>query len=150
VTVAQLRRALDDLSNVPESAIVDAAKLVEQIANDTGRPVTIRGRRYPLDAVTKYTRREQRAVDATVFGTPTAFWVWQTTGTRGDYQIPKRLGKKPRYLKGRGFAHPVRGPVTRRGGISGRGAWRKVRARAENEVPRVFVEAVHDAVRAVQ
>jgi len=150
VTVAQLRKALDDLSNVPESAIVDASKLVEQFAKDNGRPITIRGRRYPLTAVTKYTRREQRAVDATVFGTPTGFWVWQTSGTRGDYQIPKRASSRPRYLFASGFDHPVRAPIRRHRGITGRGAWRKVRARAEQEVPQVFIDAVHDAVKAVQ
>ena len=148
VTVAQLRRAFDDLANVPESAIVDAAKLVEQAAKQTGRPITIRGRRYPLYAVTKYERANARAeCRRRSYGTPTGFWVWQTTGTRGGYPIPKRRRAEPRYLYGAGWSHPVRGPVTRQRGIAGRGAWRRVRAVAERDVPKIFVAAVHDAVK---
>jgi hypothetical protein len=149
-----LRQVLDNLANVPESAIVDAAKLVEGIARANGGSVTInrRGkhRRYPLYAVTEYQRDSERAVGATVFGTPTGFWVWKTSGTRGGYSIPKRKPRQgsSRYMYGAGFAHPVRGQITRKGRASGRRAWDKVRARAEREVPQVFIDAVHNVVKA--
>lgn len=146
--VAQLRRALDDLAAVPESAIVDAAKRVERIAEQTGRPITINRKRYPLGAVTKYTRRERRAVSATVFGTPTGFWVWQNTGTRGGYKIaPKRKTAMP--TKGK-WKHPVSVPVVRKHGIAGRGRWRSVDTRARREVPQIFVDAVHEAIAGVR
>lgn len=147
--VAQLRRALDDLAAIPEAAIQQAAKAVEEFAATQGRPVTIKGKRYPLKAVTKYDRRGADVIHATVFGTPTGFWVWQNTGTRGGYKIPKRVSRRPRYLFGRGWAHPVLAPVTRSRGISARGAWRRVDSRARVIVPEVFVAAVHEAIQAV-
>ena len=153
---ARLRQVFDNLANLPESAIVDAAKLVEEMAKQGGGSVTVnrkgKHRRYNLGAVTHYERSNERAVGATVFGAPTGFWVWKTSGTRGGYNIPKRKPRQgsSRYLYGAGYAHPVRGQIKRKGRVSGRGAWTKVRARAEREVPQVFVQAVHDVVRVVQ
>jgi hypothetical protein len=153
---AKLRQVLDDLAKIPEAVIVEAAELVEDIAKQNGGSVTInrsgRHRRYNLGAVTHYDKTNQTTVGATVFGTPTGFWVWKTSGTRGGYSIPKRKPRQgsSRYMYGAGFAHPVRGQIRRKGRVSGRGAWTKVRARAEREVPQVFIQAVHDAVKVVQ
>ena len=153
---ARLKQVLDNLAAVPEAAIVDAAELVEAIAKQGGGSVTInrkgRHRRYTLGAVTHYERTNERAVGATVFGTPTGFWVWKTSGTRGGYSIPKRKPRQgsSRYLYGAGYAHPVRGQIKRDGRVSGRRAWDKVRDRAEREVPQVFIQAVHDAVKGAQ
>jgi len=152
----RLKLVLDNLADVPESAIVDAAELVEAIAKQNGGSVTInrkgRHRRYNLFAVTEYRRDNERAVGATVFGTPTGFWVWKTSGTRGGYSIPKRKPRQgsSRYMYGAGYAHPVRGQIKRKGRVGGRRAWDKVRARAEREVPQVFVQAVHDIVKGAQ
>jgi len=147
---------LDNLANVPEAAIQDAAELVEAIAKQNGGSVTInrkhKHRRYQLFAVTEYRRDGERAVGATVFGTPTGFWVWKTSGTKGGYNIPKRKPRQgsSRYLYGSGYAHPVRGQIKRKGRVSGHRAWDKVRDRAEREVPQVFIQAVHDAVKGAQ
>jgi hypothetical protein len=148
--VAQLRRALDDLANVPPVAVKQAAKVVEDFAGTQGRPITIRGKRYPLRAVTKETKQGRDIVQATVFGTPTGFWVWENTGTRGGYQIAPKPGTRngrPRVLAGKTWGHPVSTPVTRHRGISGRGAWRRVDRYARQHVPQVFIDAVADITR---
>lgn len=148
--VDQLRRALDDLADVPAIAVKQAAKVVEDFAATQGRPVTIRGKRYPLGAVTKEEHRGRDILQATVFGTPTGFWVWQNTGTRGGYRIAPKPGTRhgrPRVLAGKSWDHPVSTSVTRIHGISGRGAWRRVDRYARANVPQVFVDAVADIAR---
>jgi hypothetical protein len=143
--VAQLRRVLDDLADVPPIAVKQAALVVEDFAASQGRPITIRKKRYPLTAVTKYDKRGGDILQATVFGTPTGFWVWQNTGTRGGYEIRPRH-KRAMPTKGK-WKHPVSGPVTRKHGIGGRGAWRRVDRYARANVPQVFVDAVQDITK---
>jgi hypothetical protein len=145
---AQLRRVLDDLADVPPIAIKQAALVVEDFAATQGRPITINKKRYPLKAVTKYDKRGADILQATVFGSPTGFWVWQNTGTRGGYPIaPKRRRAMP--TKGK-WKHPVSGKVIRKHGIGGRGAWRRVDRYARANVPQVFVDAVQDITKGLQ
>lgn len=148
MTAAQLRRTFDDLSHIPESAILEATTAVEDYAKRVGGRITIhrkkRVKTYPLRAVTKFEQRSGKTVKATVFGCPTGFWVWKTSGTR-SHDIPKRTGVT-RYLYWSVLGHPI-GFWVRHPGTPGRGAWRRVRQFAETEVPRIFTEAVHDAVK---
>jgi hypothetical protein len=148
--VAQLRRAFDDLAHVPATAIRDASTLVEGIAEQTGRPVTIKGQRYVLTAETTIERRGAQAIIATVSGKPTGFWVWQNTGTK-PHRIAPQPGRnrgRPRVIAGRSWGHPVSVAV-HHPGASGRGRWRQVTQRARREVPQIFRDAVHDALQQV-
>lgn len=151
-TSAQLRRTFDNLANVPAEAIAEAADFVESSARRHGGTVTLgkanRRRTYRLRAITKQ-RRSGDVLTATVYGTPTGPWVWKNTGTRG-HGIP-RYGNMARiggYLAG-GLDHPVRIPVSHPG-TGGRGAWRRVRAEAEQAVPDIFARHVDKALAGVQ
>jgi len=151
VTVAQLRRTLDALADIPAEAMREATDLVESFATQSGRPVKIKGKTYQLSAVTKVTR-SANGVTATVYGKPTGFWVWQNTGTKPHDIAPKR-GKRqgrPRVIapsagSGGGWNHPQSVPVHHKG-ATGRGRWREVDRRARREVPQVFVDAVREVV----
>lgn len=150
-TSTQLRSAFANLANVPDEAIDRATSLVETIAAAHGGTVTLgkRGRRrtYRLRAITKRDRSDGKTVAATVYGTPTGPWVWKNTGTRG-HRIPRyRSGRLP-VLGGANFDHPVSNGVDHPGTGGGR-AWAMVRNQAEHDVPPIFVDAVHDALRAV-
>lgn len=149
MTVAALAVRLDALSRCNEQAVKDAATKVEDIANGIGRPVTIRRKkrrmRYDLGAVTKYSTIGTQGFRAVVYGKPTGFWVWQNTGT-SSHEIPKRKSaKRARYLYANGYEHPTSLQV-RHPGSSGRGAWRRVMAQAEQEVGPIFVDAVRRAI----
>lgn len=149
--VAQLRRTFDDLADLPPIAVKQAALVVERFAAQTGRPITIRKRRYPLTAVTKLDRRGATIVTATVFGTPTGFWVWQTAGTGAHDIGPRRRHTKtgrPPAVAGTAWGHPVSDPV-RHPGASGRGAWRRVDRMARQQVPGVILDAVRDVLKQV-
>lgn len=130
--------------------MVAAAERVEEIAKGIGRPITIRKKRYRLFAVTHYERAGDRKVSATVYGVPTGFWVWQTTGTRAHLIKPHRGTRKgwPRVIAGKGWDHPTSVAV-KHPGTSGRGAWRKVRAQAEHDVPQIIRDAMFEAARKV-
>jgi hypothetical protein len=111
--------------------------------------VTIKRRKkratYPLDATTKFYTTDTRGFRAVVFGKPTGFWVWQNTGTSA-HSIPSRKAtKRARYLYANGYDHPTNLQV-RHPGASGRGAWRRVQAQADQEVFPIFVDAVRTAI----
>jgi hypothetical protein len=155
VSVAQLRRVLDDLADVPEVAMREATVMVEGFAKESGRPVMIKGKRYELTATTVVERRGPTEVSATVFGKPTGFWVWQNTGTRPHTIAPPAGIHKHRRRViapargGSGWNHPQSVPVHHKG-ATGRGRWREVDRLARREVGQVFRDTVHDAVKAVQ
>jgi hypothetical protein len=147
MSVASLERQLDAVARLPQTAIVDAAKAVERIARDVGATaggVTRRGRTTKLKAITRIKNRGSNDAEATVYGVPTGPWVWANTGTRGHTIAPRRRGRGRRattgFLKGAGYPHPYGKPV-RHPGTGGKGAWRKVVAQAETEVPKVFLAA---------
>ncbi len=145
MSAASLQRTLNDVARLPQTAMVDAAKAVEKIAREVGAsvgPVSLgrKGRRVRLTAVTRIKGRGD-AVQATVWGRPTGPWVWVTSGT-GAHVIPKARSRKSRttrYLKGDRYEHPYGKPVMHPG-ATGRGAWKRVVARAEPEVRRVFLD----------
>ena len=149
MSAAQLRRSLAELAEIPDAAIREASALVEQFAAETGRPVTIKGRRYKLTATTKIERRGADTIVATVEGTPAGYWVWQDTGTK-PHEIRPAAGSRhgrPKVIVPKG-GHPQSVPIHHRG-ATGRGRWRQVQQRARREVPQIFRDVADDAVRRV-
>lgn len=142
--VTELARKVHALANVPETAIRDAARAVERAAKAEGHVIVLgkRRRRVKLSA---YSRFKQTSV--IVYGKPTGPWVWLNTGASG-HSIPKRkpTARRPRPMHGAGYAHPVQRKQLEHPGRGGVGAWRRVRARAEIEVPKAFRDAVLKAV----
>lgn len=154
MSTAGLQRTLDQIARIPAEAIGDACKAVEKIARDVGGSVgPVRfgnGRSSRLTAVSRVKGRGTTEAAATVWGRPTGPWVWATSGT-GGHTIPKagRRGRGKargtRYLKGDRYEHPYGKPV-HHPGSGGRGAWRRVRSRAETEVPKVYADAVRKVI----
>lgn len=153
MTVADLRRTLAKLSEVPEPALKAACKAVETIAAQEGGSVVLgrKQRRVKLKAITRI-KDHGDEIKATVWGTPTGPWVWKNTGRDGGYNIPKRKPTKrsPRTMHADGYPHPVNVNGQRiqfKGGrTSGSHAWDKVVKRAERVVPEIIGKAVHEVV----
>jgi hypothetical protein len=150
-----LHRLAIDIGEVPRRSMITAAKAVKEIATQEARRAT-GGGVIALGRNRKPTRL--RAVDkisdhgtfvfCRVQGVPVGAWVWINTGT-GAHVIPKaRRGKArtTRYLKGDRYEHPIGRPV-HHPGASGKGAWRKVRKRAEVVVPDIFRDTVREVIR---
>lgn len=149
MSAATLRRSLAQLAEIPATAIAESTARIEQVAAETGRPVTVKGKRYVLTATSKIERRGADELVATVQGKPAGYWVWQNTGTK-PHEIKPARGERhgrPKVLAIKG-GHPQSVPVHHRG-ATGRGRWREVQRRARLEVPRIFRETVDDAVRKV-
>lgn len=134
----------------------EATAMVERFAAESGRPVTIKGRKYELTAATRIERRGAHGIVANVSGKPAGYWVWQNTGTK-----PHTINPKPGTRRGRpnviaptgrgssGWNHPQSVPVHHRG-ATGRHRWREVDRRARREVPQIFVDVAADTVRKVR
>lgn len=125
----------------------EATAMVERFAAESGRPVTIKGKRYELTAETRIERRGEHGIVANVSGKPAGFWVWQNTGTEPHTINPKpgTHRGRPRVIVPKG-GHPQSVPV-RHPGATGRHRWREVDRRARREVPQIFAEVAADAVR---
>jgi hypothetical protein len=148
VSVAELRRTLALLNEVPEQALTAACKAIETVAAQEGGTVVLgrKRRRVKLKAITRI-KGSGNSITATVWGVPTGPWVWKNTGTAG-HSIPKRkpTPKRPRPMHGDGYAHPVSNKQIHHPGSSGHGAWRTVVSRAEKIVPDYIGKAIHEAV----
>ena len=153
MSAARVKQTLLDLADVPKDGTKLAAKEVERIAREVGQqvgPVALgrKGRRTRLTAVARRFGSQANGANVVVYGKPTGPWVWVTAGT-GAHTIAPRGGRgkqrTTRYLKGASYKHPYGRPV-QHPGASGRGAWRRVVARAEVDVPEVFLKAVKKAV----
>lgn len=152
MSLESLTRRLNALAKVPETATRQATRAAERIARAKGDeigPVHLgkRKRTVRLRAVSRFRGRGNH-VQARVWGLPTGPWVWVTAGT-GTHVIPKaRRGKArtTRYLKAAGYEHPYGKPLIHPG-AHGKGAWLKVKRRCAMQVPKVYAEAVHKAVR---
>ena len=149
MSVAELRRTLARLAEVPEPALKAACKAVEQIAAQEGGTVVLgrKRRRVKLKAITRI-KPSGNKITATVWGVPTGPWVWKNTGA-GAHTIPKRkpTAKKPRPMHGKGYPHPIQRMQIQHPGASGQGTWRVVVKRAERVVPEIIGKAVHEALR---
>lgn len=149
MSLAQLRRTLAELADVSEPAVKAACTAVEKIAVQEGGTVVLgrKRKRVKLKAITRVKDHGAEVV-ATVWGVPTGPWVWANTGAN-PHAIPKRkpTAKRPRPMQGDGFEHPVQRVQVHHPGTGGRGAWRKVVARAERVVPEIIGQAVHEVVR---
>lgn len=148
MSVAELRRTLARLNEVPESALTAACKAIETVAQQEGGSVVLgrKRRRVKLKAITRF-KGSGNTITATVWGVPTGPWVWKNTGA-GGHMIPKRAptAKRPRPLKGDGYAHPINRQI-HHPGASGKGAWNKVEERARKIVVDYVGKAIHEAVR---
>jgi hypothetical protein len=76
----------------------------------------------------------QRVTFGRVKGRPAAGWVWVNTGTRGHDIRRRKRG-------------PLRKMTVHHPGTRGRGAWRKVRTRAERVIPQIFRDEIREALR---
>lgn len=148
MSVADLRRTLARLAEIPEPALKAACKAVEEIAAQEGGSVVLgrKRRRVKLKATTRI-KGSGNTVTATVWGVPTGPWVWKTSGTRA-HTIPKRRpsAKKPRPMQGKGYAHPVQYRQVHHPGSGGHHAWQIVVKRANKVVPEIIAKRVHEVV----
>jgi hypothetical protein len=85
-------------------------------------------------------------VQGKVVGLPVGLWSLVTDGA-DPHIIRRRRGGKRRAQRGVLVigGRPVTGPV-RHPGTSGKGTWRRVRRRAERDVPRAYAKAVRQVV----
>ncbi len=148
MSVAELRRTLALINEVPESALIAACKVIETVAAQEGGSVVLgrKKRRVKLKAITRI-KSTPNSTTATVWGVPTGPWVWKTTGTKA-HQIPKRPPtlKRPRPMHGQGYPHPISNKQIHHPGSGGKHAWDRVFARAEKIVPEYIGKAIHEAV----
>jgi hypothetical protein len=153
VSAAALAKRLDKLALVPEQGVIAAAAVVEKIAEQeaarVGGFVTLgrKRRRVRLTTVARI-KRIPGGAQITLWGKPTGGWVWATDGTDA-HAIPKRrpTKRKPRPMHGDGYEHPISNKQIQHPGSAGRGAWTRVRQRADREVPQIIADLVHEAVR---
>lgn len=136
-----LHRIAADVARIPDSGLIAAAKLVKRIADDEARTVTgdgdLRGKKrrgIKLRARDKGIRPIPEGRAVLILGQPAGPWVWVTAGTASH---PIRRRKRG----------PMRKMVVQHPGTRGRQAWTRVIARSNDLVPRIFADAVREAVR---
>lgn len=124
--------------------MIAAAKAVKKIADDEAARVTggdgrLTGKKkrgLKLKARDKITDRGT-SVFCRVQGVSPAGWVWVNTGTSAHRIRRRKRGKFPK-LRKMTVPHP---------GTRGRGAWKNVRTRSAEVVPKIFQDEVSEAVR---
>lgn len=163
----RLRAAAVELERVPTAALIAAAKLTKDVARAelvrAGRPrVRVWSRRRRSRRTVRLRAVDTLKVEATganlrVQGVPVGPWVWANEGT-GAHLVgagttkatgrttAQRVRRDVRYLSGRGYGHPVRGPLYHPG-ARGASVWRRVVARSEPLIVDAFADAVREAVR---
>ena len=114
-----LRDTAAALRAVPAAALADTGDQLTAYAEQVGGRVGP----YRLTARPRVTGGPTATL--TVAGTPAGPWVWITDGTAAHVVAPRRR----RALRLAGASHPISGAVIHPG-ATGRGAWRKVAARA--------------------
>jgi hypothetical protein len=133
-----LRATAIAIKAVPMSGMIAAAKAVKKVAEGEGRaaggPLQGKKRRGLKLRARDTIRTSGDTTTCRIQGVSPAGWVWVNTGTaRHDIRRRKR--------------GPMRKMTVSHPGTAGRGAWRKVVARAETIVPAIFTDAVSEAVR---
>lgn len=132
-----LRRVAGDLANVPQSGMIAAAKAIKAAADQEGRrvggPLLGKKRRGLKLRARDDIRSQGGTTTCRIQGVSPAGWVWVTDGT-GRHAIRRRK---------RG---PMRKMVVAHPGTTGRGAWLRVVARAEDLAPAIFADLVTEAV----
>ena len=131
-----LRDLAGQLRAVPDRAILPTVKAIKADAVKIGGTMSGNGKR-PLRLRAVDRQFPGQAQDVKVWriqGIPVGPWVWATDGT-ASHDIRRRKRGKKRKMTVR---HP---------GTSGRGAWDRVVARAEQIVPAVFAAELDDVLR---
>lgn len=136
----ELHRIAGEVARIPDTGLIAAAKLVKKLADDEARRVTgdanmlgNKRRAIKLRARDKGIRPVAGGAAVLILGQPAGPWVWVNTGT-----APHAIRRRKR--------GPMRNMTVRHPGTSGRLAWRRVVTRAEDLVPRIFVELAGRAV----
>lgn len=140
------------LSGVERKILDEAADRFQQIARESAARVvgyggTMHvhgrgGRRRPVKLTTT-----AKPGHSAVFieGVPAGMWRWIEDGTQ-PHQIPKRVSKKkPRFLKGDSYGHPIRGPIMHPGS-RGQNAWTKAVNTFRAEYPDIVTAQVKKAL----
>lgn len=112
-TSGDLGAVARNLATLPRRALADVAPTVESLAGDAGRraaPGGVAGRRLGARATVAGDR-------LTVVAVPAGPWAMLNNGTR-----PHTEGRRGAVLYGRGWRHPVSGPLRHPGG-RGRRVW---------------------------
>lgn len=125
------------LKALPRSSMIAAAKAAKKIASTEGTAAGSPLRGHKRRGMTLRARDDIRptgdGATMRIQGVNVAGWVWVNTGTD-----PHRIRRRKRGPKARiTVQHP---------GTAGRGAWRKVQARAAVVIPEIFRDDVHRAV----
>jgi len=135
----ELHRIAADVAKIPDAGLIAAAKLAKRVVDDAAR-ADVGGdmagkhrRPIKLRARDKGIRPIERGRAVLVVGTPAGPWVWRNTGT--DAHMIRRRKRGP--MRKMSVRHP---------GTRGRGTWRGVVERCSDLVPRIFTEAVGQAV----
>ena len=136
-----LHRIAADVRKIPDAGLIAAAKLVKKLADDEARRATGDGdmhgkkrRAIKLRARDKGIRPVDGGRAILILGQPAGPWVWINTGTAA-HQIRRRK---------RG---PMKRMVVHHPGTRGKRAWSNVIDRSHELVPRIFTDAVREAVR---
>lgn len=124
--------------------MIAAARAVKKIADDEAARVTggdgrLTGKKkrgIRLRARDEISERGT-ATFCRVQGISPAGWVWVNTGTQAHRIRRRKRGKNPK-LRIMTVPHP---------GTRGKGAWRKVRARSIDVVPKIFIDEVRQVLR---
>jgi hypothetical protein len=134
--------------------MITAAKAVkqsarEEAARDIGGDLRMSnvGRRGARLRAVDTVRTSGTVTTGKVVGLPVGLWSLVTDGA-APHMIRRRRGGKRRAQRGVLLVdgRPVTGPV-RHPGTSGKGTWRRVRRRAERDVPRAYAKAVREVLR---
>lgn len=135
-----LHRIAAEVARIPDTGLIAAAKLVKRVADAEAARATgdgdMRGhkrRAIKLRARDKGIRPVAGGRAVLILGQPAGPWVWVTSGT--DPHEIRRRKRGP--MKKMNVHHP---------GTRGRDAWTRVIDRSLELVPKIFTDAVGNAV----
>ena len=127
-----------ELRAVPLRTMIAVAKALKQVAQQeglaAGSPLSGAGKRGLKLRARDDIRETGDGATLRVQGVSPAGWVWATTGTAPPRIRRRKKGPKRKMT----VPHP---------GTAGKGAWRRVRERAERIVPEILAGEVGKAVR---
>jgi len=149
------------IAKLPRTIVVHAAERFDEVARDTasravGGAMQLHGRRgrrptVKLRTYTKYSG-EGAAARAFVRPSPLGVWLWLENGTRA-HEIGARKSRRgtgrsrtAKFLKGSGYAHPVRAPI-HHPGSRGKQVWTRAVAAYRAEATDFLATDLREAVR---
>lgn len=133
-----LARLADDVARLPKECLILAAKRSKTIVNDAGRSLVgadgMKGtKKRGLKASARDTIRDTATASTVRIQGSVPAWIWLNTGTK-----PHDIRRRKR--------GPLRKMTVRHPGTTGRGAWDRVAAQIEREVPPIFERRIGEVI----